>query len=83
MEPSELRLPGGQVVYAEYDEATRLHTLMFTTASGAQMRKIMTSEELHEFTCKLLTLYAEAIDITPEKVIEGEAGGAGGWVTLQ
>lgn len=71
MDTSEpFRASDGHLWYFDFDEAAQLHIVTIKTAGGVVVaRATMTRDQLWEFGGTLAELYAQSMEITPEKII--------------
>lgn len=71
MDTSEpFRAADGHLWYFDFNEATQLHTVTIKTAEGVVAAcATMTKDQLREFAGTLAELYAQSMEITPEKII--------------
>ena len=66
------RMANGDTWHFAIDEAAGLHIITIKTAEGeVRARLTMASDQLGEFAGAMGEVYAQAADITPEKIIEG------------
>jgi hypothetical protein len=71
MDSEPLLLADGHVWYLHYGEETHLHTITIRTVKGdVRTRMTMTDDQLREFAENPHELYARAMEIVPEKILD-------------
>lgn len=69
---------GRHLWYFDYHPTTQLHTITVKTAEGEVLTHLtMTSDQFQQIAGALADFYAQAMEISPRKIIDESAGPEG------